>query len=181
MLTPMLNSIRRTASAFLFVNGRLLQQARKKEEDTMSNALTQRCEDCNGQVPDGRKKRFCSTQCATRARVRRHRLNHSNGEGQAYIKIRRQQQSGEVRREQIAARKQIRQTMTAERHVLRKAHRQAVRELAVKEKAYIVASDAKIAQKSEIAIAQDFDDNVISLAIAESDRQESKCDRCVFN
>jgi Fe-S-cluster-containing dehydrogenase component len=69
-----------------------------------------RCLECNALVSKGRTK-FCSTQCATRARVRRHRLKH-NEEGSAHVKIRRQQQARKIEREQIDARKRLREAAT---------------------------------------------------------------------
>jgi hypothetical protein len=69
----------------------------------MSNAHEKRCIECNALLPEGREK-FCSTKCATRARVRRHRLKHSD-ERTAHVKIRRTQLRRLVEQEQTGARK----------------------------------------------------------------------------
>jgi len=97
--------------------------------------------------------------------VRRHRLKHSGGEGQAHIKIRRQQQAGEVHAAQVAARTALREATTAKRQELKRLNSELTREL----QRDIAASDAKIAQDYAIAIAGEFDSQTIALAIAARD------------
>lgn len=82
------------------------------------NADTGLCGECNASLPEGRQQ-FCSNKCATRVRVRRHRLKHSGGEGPAHFKIRRAQQAKDVERAKIDARKALR--CSAARHRNRRA------------------------------------------------------------
>lgn len=129
----------------------------------LSNAHQKRCPECNALLPEGRDK-FCSTKCATRTRVRRHRLKHSD-EGTAHVKIRRQQLRQRIKREQIAARKALRNAATLKRGELRRLNREITRDLARE----ISESDRLIAQKHDIGVASDFDNNRIAIAIAASD------------
>ena len=123
------------------------------------------CIECNALLPEGREK-FCSTKCATRHRVRRHRLKHSD-EGTAHVKIRRSQLRQRIKREQIVAREKLRDAATAKRKELQRLNQEITRDLAQA----IRESDQMIAQRHEIGVASDFDNNQIAIAIAAQDAQ----------
>jgi len=129
----------------------------------MSNAQQRHCGECNGLLPEGRAK-FCSTKCATRHRVRRHRLKH-NSEGTAHVKIRHSQLAKDIKKAQVAARTALREATTAKRQELKRLNSELTREL----QRDIAASGAKIAEDYAIAIAGEFDSQTIALAIAARD------------
>lgn len=128
----------------------------------MSNAQ-RRCPECNAPLSEDRKN-FCSTKCATRARVRRFRLKH-NDEGTAHVKIRLQQEAENVERAQVAARKKLRQAAKERRDELKRLNQELTREL----EKDIAVGNARIAQSFETAMNLDFDNGRLALAIAATD------------
>jgi hypothetical protein len=132
------------------------------------------CSECNAGLEVGRK-RFCSTLCATRQRVRRHRLKSDrlDAEGQAHIAIRRRQTSGVVRQAQVSARKKLRGVATERRRELKRELKRQNRELTQSLARDIKTSDATILRAFETKIAQEFDREVIAIAIAQHDKHDT--------
>ncbi len=131
------------------------------------------CSECNAGL-DGLvgRKNFCSTKCATRQRVRRHRLKN-DGEGQAHIAIRRRQNSGVARKAQVSARKNLRKVATERRRELKRELKCQNRELTQSLARDIKTSDATILRAFETKIAQEFDREVIAIAIALHDKHDT--------
>ncbi len=132
----------------------------------MSNGHLRRCPECNGHLPENRTKfaKFCSTKCATRARVRRHRLKHSD-EGTAHVKIRRAQLKRDIEKAQVTARTALRKGTAIKRRELRRLNRELTTTLARD----ITVSDTGIRSRFESQIGQEFDTETIALAIAVGD------------